>query len=185
MKHETYKKTKKVPFLDALCFMFHVSRKKGFTLLEILVYGSLLALLIALMANSVASLSHLIVEAKAERAVRSSAEAALERITREIRFAQAINIGASTFNTNPGALVLTSINPFTEAAQTITISVTANRVTVEKDANGAEYLTSNNATVSNLVFRHLPNGTTSDSVRVELTIDGENFYSTTILRRSY
>ena len=163
----------------------HTSNKKGFTLIEILVYASLLALLIVLMANAVASLSHIIGEAKTERALRSSAEAALERITREIRFADTVNMGLSVLNTNPGTLVLTSINPFTETAQTITISVTGNRVTIQKDANPVEYLTSDNTTVTNLIFRRIVNGTVSESIRAELTIGGENFYSTTVLRRSY
>ena len=158
--------------------------KNGFTLLEILIYASLLVLLIVLMANAVASLSHLISDAKTERALRSSAEAAMERIAREIRFAETTG-AASVFDANPGTLALTSIDPFTEAAQTITISVSSGRVTLQKDANPVEYLTSDNVSVSNLTFRHITNGSTSESVRTELTIDGTNFYTTTVLRRSY
>ena len=162
-----------------------VKNKKGFTLLEILVYGSLLALLITLMANSIAALSHLIIEAKAERAVRSSAEAALERIAREIRFAESVNLGSSVLNTNPGTLALTSIDPFTEAAQTITITTSGNRVTIQKGVSGAEFLTSNKTAATNLVFRHMTNSTVSESARTELTVGGEKFYTTTVLRRSY
>lgn len=177
MKLETHKK-QKTEFL-------HASRKKGFTLIEILVYASLLVLLIVLMANAVASLSHIIVEAKTERALRSSAEAALERITREIRFAESVNIGASVFNAHPGTLILTSIDPFTETPQTITISFTGSQITIQKNADASEFLTSDNTTTSNLVFRHILNGSASESVRTELTIDGKNFYTTTVLRRSY
>ncbi|TSC71096.1 MAG: Uncharacterized protein G01um101470_748 [Parcubacteria group bacterium Gr01-1014_70] len=184
MKLETYKKIKEVSFSHASRFMLRTSRK-GFTLIEILVYGALLAFMIALMANSIGSLSHLVVEAKTERAVRSSAEAALERITREIRFAASVNTGASTLGTHPGTLVLTSIDPFTETAQTITISVTNNRVSIQKNANPVEYLTSDDTTVTNFVFRRVANGTRSESVRTELTIGGEKFYNTTVLRRSY
>lgn len=164
----------------APCFM-----KKGFTLLEILVYASLLVLLIVLIANAIASLSHIIIEAKAERALRSSAEAALERIAREIRFASAVDTGLSVLDASPGTLVLTSIDPFTETPQTITITLNNNRITIQKDAIEAEYLTSLKTTVTNLVFRHILNGTTSQSVRIELTVGGENFYTTTVLRRSY
>lgn len=162
-----------------------MKRARGFTIIEILIYASLLVLLIVLMANAVASLSHIIGEAKTERALRSSAEAALERITREIRFAESVNIGASTFNTHPGRMALASIDPFAETAQTITISVTDNRVTIQKNAGPIEYLTSNKVMVTNLIFRHILNGSVSESVRTELTINGKNFYTTTILRRSY
>mgnify|MGYP001559790972 CR=1 FL=1 len=159
--------------------------KKGFTILEILVYGALLALLIALMANAIGALSHIVSDAKNERALRSSAEAALERITREIRFAAAVDTGASVLTANPGTLALTSIDPFTEAAQTITITLSGSRVTIKKGAGTAEFLTSDKTTVTNLVFRHIPNGTLSQSVRTELTVGGKNFYTTTVLRRSY
>ena len=163
----------------------HANNKKGFTVIEILIYASLLALLIVLMANAVASLSHIIGEAKTERTLRSSAEAALERITREVRFAETVNVGLSTLNTNPGTLVLTSINPFTETAQTITISVDGDLVTIQKNAGPVEYLTSDKTTVTSLIFRRIVNGTASESIRAELTVGGENFYTTTVLRRSY
>lgn len=158
---------------------------RGYTLLEILVYASLLALLIALMSNAVAVLTRYTIDAKTERVLRSSAEAALERIVREVRFAETVNTGASTLNAHPGVLALTSIDPFTEAPQTVTFSVSNNRVAVQKGANPIEYLTSDNAQVTNLIFRRIVSGTVSESVRTELTIDGEKFYTTTVLRRSY
>lgn len=157
---------------------------RGFTLLEILIYASLLVLLIVLMANAVASLSHLISDAKTERALRSSAEAALERIAREIRFAETTD-AASVFDANPGTLVLTSVDPFTEAAQTITISVSSGRVTIQKNTSPVNQLTSESVSATSLVFRHITNGSVSESVRVELTVGGKNFYNTTVLRRSY
>lgn len=162
-----------------------MNKSRGYTLIEILVYASLLALMIALMANAVAALSHIVTDAKEERLVRSSVEAALERIAREIRFAETVNTAASTLNAHPGVLVLTSIDPFTEAAQTITFSVVSSRVVLQKGTGPLEYLTSGNVTVSNLVFRHMTNSDISESVRTELTIDGENVYTTTVLRRSY
>lgn len=161
------------------------SRKKGFTLIEILIYAALLVLLIVLMANSVASLSHIITEAKTERTLRSSAETALERITREIRFAETVNTSSSVFGAHPGTLVLTSIDPFTESPQTVTISVASNRVTIQEGTGPIEELTSDNAIVSNLVFRHMLNSGTSESIRTELTIGASSFYTTTGLRRSY
>jgi len=162
-----------------------IKNKTGFTLIEILIYASLLVLLIVLMANAVASLSHIIVEAKTERAIRSSAEAAIERITREIRFAQTVDTGTSSFGTHPSTLVLTSIDPFTEAPQTVTISFASNQVTIKKGTGAVETLTSDSVTVTNLVFRHIVNGATSESIRTELTIENKSFYTTTVLRRSY
>ena len=163
----------------------NITKTSGYTLLEILVYASLLALVIALMANSIASLTRVFITIKEERVVRASAEAALERIVREVRFAKTINMGASTLNAHPGVLVLTTIDPFTEVAQTITFSINNNRVAVQKNADPVEYLTSDDFAVTNLVFRHMTNSTISEAIRTELTIDGKNFYTTTVLRRSY
>lgn len=162
-----------------------MTKNSGYTLLEILVYASLLALVIALMANSIASLTRVFITIKGERVIRASAEAALERIVREVRFAETVNTGASTLDTHPGTLVLTTIDPFTEAAQTITFSIASSRITVQKNANSVDYLTPDNVAVTNLVFRHMINGTVSQAVRTELTVEGKNFYSTSVLRRSY
>ena len=159
--------------------------KTGFTLVEILVYASLLVVLIVLMANAIASLSHIIVEAKTNRVLRSSAEAALERITREIRFASLVDTGISVFGAHPGTLVLTSIDPFTEADQTVTISFNSNKVTIQKSGGLVENLTSDKTTVTSVIFWHILNGTESESVRTELVVGGKNFYTTTVLRRSY
>ena len=163
----------------------NTTKNLGYTLLEILVYASLLALVIALMANSIASLTRVLITIKGERAVRMSAETALERVVREVRFAETINIGASTFDTHPGTLVLTTIDPFTEAAQTVTFSVSGGRITIQKGAGPLEYLTSNDVTLTNLIFRYITNGTVSKAIRTELTIGGKSFYSTSVLRRSY
>ena len=159
--------------------------RNGFTLLEILVYASLLALMIALIANSFAALARIVIDAKADRAVRASAEAALERISREVRFAETVDLGASVLDAHPGVLALTTIDPFTDAARTVTFALSGSRITVQKDATPVEYLTATGATVSNLVFRRITNGTVSEAIRTELTVNGENFYSTVVLRRSY
>lgn len=157
----------------------------GYTILEMLVYASLLALMIALIANALASLTIIVRDAKGERNLRASAEAALERISREVRFAESINVGASVLDTHPGVLVLTTIDPFTETAQTVTFSVAGGRVAVQKGISPLDYLTSNDVAVTNFVFRRIINGSVSEAIRTELTIDGKNFYSTTVLRRSY
>ncbi len=166
-------------------FRFQVLGNNGYTLIEILVYASLLALMIALIANSAASLMQIVRDAKGERELRASAEAVLERIAREVRFAEAVDVGASTLDTHPGVLALTTIDPFSENPQTVTFSFNGGRVTVQKGAGPIDYLTSNGVNVSNLVFRRIANGAASESVKTELTIDGKNFYTTTVLRRSY
>jgi len=170
---------------EVLGFKFQVSGKNGYTLLEILVYASLLALMIALIANSTASLMQIVRDAKGERELRASAEAALERIAREVRLAETIDAGASILDAHPGELVLTTIDPFTENSQTVTFSFDNGRIMVQKGAEPIDYLTSDSVSVTNLVFRHIINGSVSETIRTELTADGKNFYTTTVLRRSY
>jgi type II secretory pathway pseudopilin PulG len=162
-----------------------MNKNRGYTLLEILVYAFLLALLIALMANSIAALAHIVVGAKEERTLRSSAEAAMERVAREIRFAENVDTGASALDTSPGVLVLASIDPFTGNPQTVMFSIDSGKIAVQKNAGQLNYLTSDSVTITNLVFRHTVNGSISESIKTELTIGGKNFYSTTVLRRSY
>lgn len=167
----------------------HIKRRgeftAGFTLMEILVYAAILVLVVVTIIAIAVSLARFYKEAKEERSLRASAEAAFERMEREVRFAGEVLIGSSVLNTHPGTLALTTIDPFTESAQTVTFQLDGTQLGMQVNANPIAHLTSDDVAITNLVFRHITAGTVSEAIRVELTIGGENFYATTILRRSY
>lgn len=166
-----------------ICKLAHMNR--GYSLPEVLTYIAILAVVSIIVINTVLITAKAFSQAQNIRALNASAETAMERIVREIRFAESVDTGASTFNTNPGILVLTSIDPFTETVQIVTIAVSGGRVTLRKNAQPAEFLTSDDVAVNNLVFRHIVAGTVSETIRVEMQIGSANFFDTAVLRRSY
>jgi len=149
-----------------------------------LVYMSLLAIVSIVVINNILGIGKLFWQAKEVRNVQEAAHAALERIVREIRFADRVVVGSSVLGSNPGTLVLSSIDPVTEASQTITIRRSGNEITLQKDSGSAEPLSPTNVVVDNLIFRHIAT-TSPEAIKIEMSTEGKNFYATTILRRSY
>src|SRR3989344_5873245 len=80
--------------------------RKGFTLIELVVYIGILALIGVAAVRLILSVSFNAAGIKAERALTASAEAAIEILTREIRQAYDVDSGASGFGANPSTLVL-------------------------------------------------------------------------------
>ena len=160
--------------------------QRGYSVMEAVVYIAILALI------SVFTINTILVTAKAFAAQRNlrnvhvSLETALERIAREVRFADNVNTASSVFGVSPGVLVLSSIDPTTSSPQTITFTLTQNIITIQKNSGTPAPLTSPRVNVTNLLFRHIvAHGTTSQAVKVELEADSKKFYDTIILRRSY
>lgn len=157
----------------------------GYTLAEALVYLTILIIVSVFVIGAILSTARLFAVAQDLRNIHTSAETALERIAREIRFADSVTTGSSILGSNPGTLVLSSIDPETEIAQTITIGVASNRITIQKNSEPIDYLTSATISVTNLVFRHVAT-TTPQAIKIELGVENaHNFYNTAILRRSY
>jgi type II secretory pathway pseudopilin PulG len=158
--------------------------KRGYTLIEALIYIALLIGIAVILVQTLIFLSSEFRDAKKLRIIHVSAENALERIVRELRFADDISIVSSVFDTHPGTLVLSSIDPATETPQTITISSSGTQITLQKGSGSVDALTPATVDVENIVYR-LITTPLSKAVKVELRIDGKNFYTTALLRRSY
>ncbi len=160
-------------------------QEHGFTLAEMLIYATLLTILSIIFISIGISLAKIFRDIKTQRSVRSSAETMLERIGREIRLADTVDTATGTLAVHPGKLVLNTIDPYTETPQTVIFLLDGTRVVMKILGSKGVYLTSSDVAVSNLVFYHIPAGGASEAVRTEATVGGENFYATTILRRSY
>jgi len=158
--------------------------KSGYTLTETVVYAAIFVVLSVFVINSIIVSARGLREVRTARTTNTSAEAAMERMIREIRYSDSINAAQSTFGTSPGVLSLNSLDPSTGSSQTSIFSLSGNRLMLQKNAGTAYPLTSSSATITNLVFRNMVASSTG-AVRVEMTINGKNFYGTAIMRRSY
>lgn len=158
---------------------------RGYTLAEALVYLTILIIISVFVIGAILSTARLFAETQDLRNIHTAAETAMERIAREIRFADNVTTGSSVLGSNPGTLVLSSIDPESETAQIITFGLASNRITIQKDSGPIDYLTPASVSITNLIFRHVAT-TTPQAVKIEVGIENmHNFYNTAILRRSY
>ncbi|MDP6387975.1 MAG: type II secretion system protein [Candidatus Pacebacteria bacterium] len=165
---------------------FQHSKKAGFSLIELLVYIAIIAAMMTLVINILLSSSKSYNDLKLSRNINNSAITSLERMTREIKASDYIDISNSVFDANPGRLTVKN------ATTTSEFYLDGNTLKVKENGIHAGALTHNEASVDNLVFRTADNGT-SKGVKIEMTLSSsyrnlsktKKFYSFGVLRNSY
>ncbi|MDO8183565.1 MAG: hypothetical protein Q7T49_01085 [bacterium] len=165
-------------------------KQKGSTLLETIIYAALVTLIIAATVLTVFNAYKVLLQVRINRNLTAGGEAAMERLIREVRQGSSVNLGASTFDLNPGVLVLNTTNAGGNPA-TITFSVVNGTLNVV-DTDGVAYsLGANYASTTLLIFRTVSTSS-SMGVKIEMTlVDSRaparsiNFNSTAVLRGSY
>ncbi len=161
-----------------------IKEKAGFTLIEVVIYSTILAIISVFVVNSLFLMIKNFNAYRVSRFVNVSTASVMERITRETR--EAGDIGSTnTFDSNPGHLSLdTGVEFF----------VTDNRLIIKEDGND-NFLTPENLQLISLIFRQVATSTNPNSkaIKIEIEIKGEKgsyqktekFYDTIILRNSY
>src|SRR3989344_3225926 len=129
------------------------SSVSGFTLVETLVYIAALVLLLVAVFGLVISLLRAYGAFARSRDLNVSAAVALERMGRDIRAAQSINLAASTLDAHPGRLTLT------EGATTTEFYLSSGTLHVRESGVEGGALTRPGVSVDTLIFRRLDSGT--------------------------
>lgn len=169
--------------------MSRISR--AFTLVEVVVYASLVALLLLVIVEMTMSIASSSKKSGTYLDVNSAAVAAFGRFSRDIRRATAVDDIASTLDASSGRIVLQMKR--TDGSNDVT-SLYLDGGVVKENLNGSYVgdLTPDGIEVSNLTFRLFRVASTT-AVRVEMTVAPEeksevpaiNFYGTYVLRGSY
>ena len=163
--------------------------RKGFTLVEMLFYIALLAILLVVVTNSVLLAVTSYRNIRSAEVIESSSIAAMDRMTTEIRDADSVDILNSTFDASPGVI---TINTATSTPAKIKFDGSTTSLAVYEDNAYSGPLFSRDARVKSLIFRHISTST-SEAVKIELEIESgtgtsyisKKFYDTAILRGSY
>lgn len=159
---------------------------RGFSLVEMLIYVALLAVIATAVVSAMLSLRVVFGMAQAHHALSSAAETSLARMLFEIDRASSVATSTSVFGTSPGSLTVT-----TEEGNR-RFFVQSGALRVEEGGVDAGALTPANVSVERLAFTFYEN-TNTQAVRIELTLHADNrFASTTktfttmsVLRNSY
>lgn len=165
--------------------------KRGYTLVEMLIYVTILAFLAAVLVSGIVLLIRSFGEVRAVRNLADAGGAALERITREVRQAKSVDGANSLFNQTPGRLKLNTIDG-AGSPTTVEFTVTNNVLTVQTGSGAVGNLLPAHLLLSSLIFRQLAT-TTATAIKVEAALQDDrrpnvspiNFYTTAVLRGSY
>lgn len=161
--------------------------KKGFTLVEMLVYVAILSVLSVVVINTSLSLARSYNSLKVSRNINSAAIISFERMTRDIRLATNVDTSTSTLNSHPGRLGL-------EIGTATTSHYYLDGTTLRVIENGVDAgaLTTGDVEITNLIFRTVTDNTLQ-AVKIEMTIEStlgnttktEKFYDFVTLRGTY
>lgn len=164
------------------------SRRQGFSLLEILIYIAILSLMLVVIMNIIVSMVSSGRVLKALKNVENSASISLERIIRETRQADSVNIASSVLNIDPGRLVLEGTDALGNP-RVVEFYLSSGMLILSENGVELGALTQAEARVSSLVFRRF-SGVNSDGIRTEISIESgtsthyrsNNFYTSATLR---
>jgi hypothetical protein len=165
-----------------------IKHSRGFSLIEMVVYIVILVFMLFIISEVVFSVARNNRVIKAVRAVEVSAVGTLERINREVRNADSIDMAASAFGIPSGVLSLDGEND-TGIAYAVEFYLSDGRVRVRENGVDAGALTQASSTVTSLIFNRF-SATSTEGVRIEMTVESgtstayrsEPFYSTVLIR---
>lgn len=146
--------------------------KKGFTLIEILLYVAILGLLIGAVSAFLLFTIRSQAKTRQEREVLFEATRAMDSITREIQGADGVYAPASIFETNPGQLSLATGNmpPAGETSTYVDFFQCGTQICQKRESQNPVAITSNSVKVQNLVFYLVNSAGNAPSVQIQLTL---------------
>ena len=150
---------------------FRMNNNKGFTLVEMLMYISIMVVVGSVIASFLPELirKNSYIQAKAE--VLNNTRNAMETMAQEIKRASGVYTPTSQFGANPGQLSLeTRINPMTgEELTYVDFYVDDDRLYVKRENQSAQLLLSEKIKINSLIFTHLNSAGDYPAIRISLT----------------
>ena len=167
------------------------TKESGYTMVELLVYISVLAFMMLIIVSSLLGISKIYRQVRIVELLHSNANTAMETIAREVRTAISVDTAASTLDSANGVLKLNSRN-ISGNTKTVTFSLSSGRIQMSENAVSLGPITSANATIGEMYFEHIDN-TVSEAIKYYVTVSvgsgdyarTETFYDTIVMKGSY
>lgn len=165
--------------------------KRGISLIEAVIYVSMFAALMLVSMTSLYSTMKAFSSLRISRDINDSSVTIMERLTRDLKSAAAVDLAQSTFGANPGRLTLVTVNA-SGTAMTVEYYVTGQALHIKEGGVDKGSLTSAKTKIDGLVFYYINTGSTI-SIKTELHLTAsrgplsstEHFYNTSLLRGTY
>jgi prepilin-type N-terminal cleavage/methylation domain-containing protein len=172
--------------------------RKGFTLVEMLVYIAVLSIISGAVITMIAGLMVTFNKARVKKDIMSDADIILRSITSEVKYGNLIYSPTSIFDSSSGQLSInTALNATSSEAFTyVDFYLDNGRVYVKKEGSDDLPLNSERTKVTELKFTDLtPDSSLFNSIRIKLTLESLNapislnspttFYTAASMRGSY
>lgn len=163
----------------------------GFTLIEVMVYIVLFAILAIAVMQVLLVLSRSFAHARDIRGLTAASLASFERLTREIELADTVVTAESTFGVSPGVLTVRYTDPNNVVRTEKFYRGADGDLMIQENGGTAYPLTSSDIDVSSLVFYEITNASSS-AIKIELTLEKAlatstraQYYTTSVLRGTY
>ncbi len=166
-----------------------IKNKKGFSLVEIIIYLAIFAMISIFVINSFINVMAAFNTTRINRDLLESGISSMERMSREIRQASSVDLVNS--NLGMGILQLNSTDDL-GSPMVIKFSKDVDLLNIYRSGVLLDNLLGSNVALDLLVFRHILTAQ-GEAIKIEMTVhnvDGrkmktENFYNTIILKGSY
>ncbi len=163
----------------------------GYSIIEILVYLAIFTALSIVVINSFIVILSSFNTTNMNRKLLESGSVVMERMSREIRQANSVDIAGSSFGSSPGVLQLNSTDESNNGI-VIKFAVVDQALNLYQDGNLLGNLLGQNVSITSLIFRKIST-TNSEAAKIEMTlqyskgqmIKSVNFYDTIVLRGGY
>lgn len=143
----------------------------GFTLLETMIYVMLVGVILTSAVMYWAEFLSAETKASVMHEVTHNARFALERVSIEVREAQAIDIAGSSFGVNPGILSLTVADPGSDPTS---FTVVGGALVIQQGTNAALPLTDSAVVVTDFTVDDVSTAGRTRAVRISITVDSLN-----------
>lgn len=153
----------------AVCF----NDKKGFTLVETLIYIAIIGTAVTSFVVFAISIGEPRNKTYATQEVQANMRTAVDLISQRVRAATGVNTGASTFGSDPGVLSLAMADS-TKNPTLIDLTADDGILRITEGVSSAVPITSTEVQVTNLVFTNLTPSGERESIRIEMTMEYNN-----------
>lgn len=147
-----------------------IKNKKGFTLIEILLYSAIVGTMLVLMVGFLWNIVLGNIKEASYQEVQQNARLALNKITQEIKKSDGL---INPLAGDPPVSSL-SLSMATSQLNPTIFDIDGGKLRITRGSLGSSYLTSDQTIISNLQFTNLSYSDTPGTIRIEMTIDYSN-----------
>ncbi|MCA9391812.1 type II secretion system protein [candidate division WWE3 bacterium] len=145
-------------------------QNQGYTLVELIIYLAIMSTLMVSFIYYTISITTTRAKSNTIQEVQANARTALEVISNAVRDASGVNLGASTFDVDPGVLSLVNDDP-AKNPTIISLDQDDGTLQIKEGASPTLNVTSGLVKVTNLAFSHENPLDEHGNIKLQMTID--------------